>query len=389
MDFVKPISRRRFAGLLGAGIASAALPPVSPAAAAPLLGMAAPEPDEVIRLSSNENPYGPSPAAFDAMRRAFDRVWRYPDEAADELAADLARLHGLGSEQVLLGNGSSEILKLGAAAFTGPGRPVVMADPTFEAIGRYARAAGAEAIRIPLTADHRHDVAKMLEAARFAGLVYVCNPNNPTGTVTPDLRGLLARLPAHAAVLVDEAYHHYAEGDGYESVVPLVAEHPNLIVARTFSKIYGMAGLRCGYAVARPETLDRLRFHQAWDSLNLLALAAARAALADTAHLERSRRLNRETRDWTTAAMADRGCRSLPSQTNFLMFDLRRDVDPLIDALRQRRVHVGRRFPALPNHLRVTVGTRPQMERFVAALAELLAGSACRPHPAETAGRPA
>lgn len=374
MDFVKPISRRRFAGLLGTGIASAALRPVSPAAAAPLLAAAAPEPDGVIRLSSNENPYGPSPSAFDAMRRAFDLAWRYPDEAADELAADLARLHGIGSEQVLLGNGSSEILKLCAAALTGPGRPLVLADPTFDVIGRYARAAGAEAVRIPLTADHRHDLARMTEAARFAGLVYVCNPNNPTGTVTPDLRGFLARLPAPAAVLVDEAYHHYVEGDGYESVVPLAAEHPNLIVTRTFSKVYGMAGLRMGYAVARPETLDRLRFHQAGDNLNIQAIAAARAALADTAHVERSLRLNRETRGWTTAAMADRGFRSLPSQTNFLMIDLRRDVGPLIDALRQRNIEVGRRFPALPSHLRVTVGTRPQMERFVSALAELLAG---------------
>jgi histidinol-phosphate aminotransferase len=371
MDLALPISRRRFAGLLGAGIASAALRPVSPTAASPLAG-SLPEPSGTVRLSSNENPYGPSPAAFDAMRRAFDLVWRYPDEAAGDLAGALAKLHGVESAQVLLGNGSSEILKLCAAAFTGPGRPVAMADPTFEAIGRYAHAAGAETIKLALTADHRHDPAKMLEAARFAGLVYVCNPNNPTGTVTPGLRGFLARVPAGTAVLVDEAYHHYADGDGYESVAPLVAEHPNLIVARTFSKIYGMAGLRCGYAIGRAETLDRLRFHQAWDNLNLHALVAARAALDDAAHLERSRRLNRETRDWTAGELAARGCRAIPSQTNFLMADLRRDVGAVIDALRQRGVHVGRRFPKLPTHLRVTVGTRPQMERFVAALGEVL-----------------
>ena len=372
MALATPISRRRFAGLLGAGIASATLRP-TPLHAVPRPSAAAPPaPDDIVRLSSNENPYGPPPAAFDAMRNAFDRVWRYPDEAADALAGDVAKLHALEGEQVLLGNGSSEILKLCAAAFTGPGRPVVMADPTFEAIGRYARAAGADVLKIPLTSDHRHDLGKMLEAARLAGLVYVCNPNNPTGAPTPDLRGFLSRVPAGTAVLVDEAYHHYADGDGYESVVPLIAEHPNLVVARTFSKIYGMAGLRCGYALAQPETLDRLRFHQAWDNVNLQALAAAQAALGQTAHLDRSRRLNREIRDWVTGELAARSYKSIPSQTNFLMTDLRQDTGPVIDRLRQQRVEVGRRFPALPTHLRVTIGTRPQMERFLAALREVL-----------------
>jgi histidinol-phosphate aminotransferase len=375
MHLAQPISRRRFAGILGTGLASAALRPALALAAPQPPGPALAGPDGVVRLSSNENPYGPPPAAFEAMRRAFDRVWRYPDEAVDELAADLAKLHGVAADRVLLGNGSGEILKLCAAAFTGPGRPLVMADPTFEAIGRYARAAGAEVVKVELAADHRHDLGKMLDAAPAAGLLYICNPNNPTGTVTPDLRGFLGRVPAGTAVLVDEAYHHYADGGGYESVAALPGELPSLphlIVARTFSKIYGMAGLRCGYALARPETLERLRFHQAWDTLNIQVLAAARASLGETAYLEKSRRLNRETREWTTAELAARGHAVLPSQTNFLMADLGRDVGPVIEALRERRVEVGRKFPALPNHLRVTVGTRPQMERFVAALEETL-----------------
>lgn len=375
MSLARPISRRRFAGLLGVGIASTALRPIVPAAAEPPAPVQPGSTEELIRLSSNENPYGPPPAAFDALRQAFDRVWRYPDEAADDLVNELARLHGVGTDQVLLGNGSGEILKLCAAAFTGPGRPVVMPSPTFEAIGRYTRAAGGEVLSVPLTADHRHDAAKMLEAARYAGLVYVCNPNNPTGSVTPDLRSFLARLPAGTAVLVDEAYHHYADGNGYESVLPRIAEHPNLIVARTFSKIYGMAGLRCGYAVGRPEMLDRLRFHQTWDTLNGQALAAARAALGDPEHLERSRRLNREIRAWVAGELAAQGYRSIPSQTNFLMTDLGRDVGPVIDALRRRKVEVGRRFPALPTHLRVTIGTRPQMERFLGAVGEVLAST--------------
>ncbi|HBL27594.1 MAG TPA: aminotransferase [Acidobacteria bacterium] len=373
-QLVAPLSRRRFAGLLGAGFAAAALPPSSPAAAEPTVG---PDLGTVIRLSSNENPYGPSPAVYDALRAAFGRAWRYPDEAEQALVEDLARLHGVAPDHVLLGNGSGEILQLAAAAFTGPGRPAVLADPAFEAVARYARTKGAEVVRVPLTADHRHDLEKMLTVTRFTGLLYVCNPNNPTGTVTSGLGDAPPRLPSGAVLLVDEAYHHYAAegaaGDGYTSALPLLARHPNLLVTRTFSKIFGLAGLRLGYAVARPETIDRLRYHQTLDAVNGQAIAAARAALQDTGHLESCRRRNQEIRTWVAAELAARGFTSLPSQANFLMTDLRRDVQPVIDALRTRGVEVGRRFPALPTYLRVTVGTRPQMESFLRALAAVLA----------------
>jgi histidinol-phosphate aminotransferase len=375
------LTRRGFTRLVGLGAASAALRPVLPVAASaaavlPLSTTTAAIPSGVVRLSSNENPYGPSPAAFDAMRRAFGLAWRYPDEAADALVEDLAKLHGVSGDHVLLGNGSSEILKLCAAAFTGPGRAVVTADPTFEAVARYAQAGGAEGIKVPLTPDHRHDLAKMLPAG--AGLVYLCNPNNPTASLTPaaEVRAFLGRAPAKTAVLVDEAYAHYAEGaesSGWESVLPQVKDHPGLIVARTFSKIYGMAGLRCGYAVARPETIRRLRDQQAWDSLNLMALAAARASLADPEHVETSRRLNRETRAFVRSGLERMGHPPIPSQANFLMADLRRDVGPVIDALKRRGVEVGRRFPARPTFLRVTIGTRPQMETFLSALGTVLA----------------
>ena len=362
------LTRRGFTRLLGLCAASTALRLPLSARPLPKAGAAARTATGIVRLSSNENPYGPSPAAFEAMRRAFDLSWRYPDEAVDELAGDLARLHGVPADHILLGDGSSEILKLCAAAFTGPGRPAVLADPTFEAVARYAQAAGAEVVKVPLTPEHRHDLGKMLPAG--AGLVYVCNPNNPTASLTPaaEVRSFLERAPANTAVLVDEAYAHYAESAEWESVLPRVKDHPGLIVARTFSKIHGMAGLRCGYAVARPETIERLRAHQAWDSMNLMALAAARASLADTAHLEKSRRLNRETRAFVVSGLEGMGYRPIPSETNFLMVDLRRDVGPVIDALKGRGVEVGRRFPAMPRHLRVTVGTRPQMEAFLGAL---------------------
>ncbi|MFY9820413.1 MAG: aminotransferase class I/II-fold pyridoxal phosphate-dependent enzyme, partial [Thermoanaerobaculia bacterium] len=331
--------------------------------------------DKIVRLSSNENPYGPSPAAFDAMRDGFGLAWRYPDEHVDALVAELARLHGVDADHVLPGAGSSEILKVAALAFSGPGKPAVAADPTFEALPRYASRAGAPVVKVPLTADYRHDVPAMLKAASGGGLVYVCNPNNPTATITPkeQIRDLIAQAPANAMVMVDEAYHHYADSADYESVIPLVHDHPNLIVTRTFSKIHGMAGLRLGYAVAQPGTIAPMRDQQAFDSLNILVVLAAQASLKDQAHLERSRRLNRETRDWLRSTASGMGYKVLPTETNFLMIDLKKDVGPVISSLKDHGVEVGRRFPAMPECLRVTIGTRPQMEAFLAAFRKVMA----------------
>jgi len=389
------LSRRRFAQLLGAGVAAAgggALAAAVPARATALRGSsgagasaplravpaagAAKGAAGVVRLSSNENPYGPSPAAFDAMRGAFDLAWRYPDEHVDALAEDLARLHGVEPAQILLGAGSSEILVLAAVAFTAPGRPVVAAEPTFEALPHHARSHGAEALAVPLTADFRHDLPKMLAAAPDPGLLYVCNPNNPTATITPkaELRALLAKAPERTMVVVDEAYFHFVESDDFETVIPLVAAHPNLVVTRTFSKIYGMAGLRCGYAIAQPAVVARLRQHQAFDSVNILALAAARASLHDAGQVSRGQRLNREVKAAVCAELDRLGFAYIPSTTNFMMIDLRRPVAPVIQELRQRRVEVGRLFPALPRHLRVTIGTADQMQAFLGAFGQVVAG---------------
>ena len=358
------LTRRGFTQILGFGVASAALRPTLSLATEAL---PSPVTGGVVRLSSNENPYGPSPAAFDAMRKAFDLAWRYPDEAADALAADLAKLHGVPEDHIVLGAGSSEILKLAASACTGPGRPAVTADPTFEAVAHYSKAVGAEVVKVPLTPEARHDLGKMLPAG--AGLVYLCNPNNPTASLTPaaEVRAFLARVPAGTAVLVDEAYAHYVESPEWESVIPRVGDYPGLIVARTFSKVYGMAGLRCGYAIAQPATARKLREQQAFDSLSIMALAAARASVADAGHVETSRNRNRETRAFVRSSLESMGYPPIPSETNFLMADLRRDVGPVIAALKAQGVEVGRKFPAMPTHLRVTVGTRPQMEAFLGA----------------------
>jgi histidinol-phosphate aminotransferase len=379
----KMLSRRRFAQLVGAGAAFAALPRPTlsidargqrPAFArddAPFARAASP----VVRLSSNENPYGPSPAALRAMTDAFGLSWRYPDEHQDALAEELSKLHGVSAGQVLLGDGSGEILKLAAAAFTGPGRALVVADPTFEAIAHHARTARAEVSAVRLTADYRHDLPKMLTAAGGAGLVYVCNPNNPTASLTPktEVRDFLSKLSRETFVLVDEAYFHYVESADYESVIPLVRDYPNLVVARTFSKIYGMAGLRCGYCVAQTQTVERLRAQQPWDSVNIMALVAALASVRDPSHVEQGRRLNSEVKAHVCAELDKLGLSYIPSAANFMMIDMRREVRPLLASMRRAGVEVGRFFPSLPNHMRVTVGTREEMQAFLAALRQVTA----------------
>jgi histidinol-phosphate aminotransferase len=326
----------------------------------------------IVRLSSNENPYGPSPLALKAMTEAFTIAWRYPDEHEQALVNAVGKLHGVANEQILLGNGSGEVLRVSAAAFTGGGKNLVAPDPTFEAILAHARTAKAEVIKVKLTPNYAHDLSKMLAATKTAGLVYICNPNNPTASITPRdrIREFLAQAPRQTMVVVDEAYHHYVESNDYESVIPLVKQYPNLIVARTFSKIYGMAGLRCGYCIARPDVIKRLRSQQTWDSVNIMALVAALASLQDVEQVEQGRRRNKEVKEFVYSELESLGFKWIPSHANFLMIDLRRPVKPMIEALRQRNVQVGREFPALPNFMRVTIGTKPQMQRFLTAFRE-------------------
>lgn len=362
------LSRRSFSKMMGVGVAYTALTPVRARAGT------APSPASIVRLSSNENPYGPSPAALKAMTDGFSLAWRYPDEYADMLADELARLNGVPFEQVLLGDGSGEILKLAAVSFTNKERKTIVANPTFEAIARHAGVSQAEVVKIDLTPNYSHDLPKTLAAANGAGLVYICNPNNPTASITPktELSDFLAKLSPATIVLVDEAYHHYVESKDYESVVPLVKQYPNLIVARTFSKIYGMAGLRCGYCVTQRANIQRMRTHQIWDSVNIMALVAALASLKDSEHVARGRKLNSEVKKTVCAELDSLGYRYIPSHANFMMIDLRREVRPVIDALRNRSVEVGRLFPTLPNFLRVTIGTGAEMKQFLTAFREVM-----------------
>ena len=377
------ISRRQFAQLLGASAAATAFSRAYSAqeTTAPLRAPAA---QAVVRLSSNENPYGPSRQALKAMTDSFPLANRYPDENADGLADAIAKINGVSPDQILLGDGSGEILKLCAAAFTGPATKdtatgsrqgaLVVADPTFEAILNHAHVAGAEVVKVPLTSSFSHDLPKMLAAAK-GGLIYVCNPNNPTASITPkdQVRDFIAKTPRQTMILVDEAYFHYADSSDYESVIPLIKDYPNLLVARTFSKIYGMAGLRCGYCVGQKETIDRMRPHQPWDSVSIMAIAAAVASLNDPDQVANGRRLNSEAKAFTVSELEKMGFKTIASQANFIMTDLRRPVKPLIEATKQRRVQVGRLFPTLPNHMRITIGKKAEMEAFLSAFREVVA----------------
>ena len=368
------ISRRHFAHLLGIGAAAAIVRPRFTIAKASAT-VPAPAKTGVVRLSANENPYGPSAKAHEAMKNAHPMCNRYPDEANDVLIDKIAKINNVSREQIVLGDGSGEILKICAETFTGPDKGKLIApDPTFEAILEYSKTCGAEVVKVPLTSDFHHDLPKMAAAAQ-KGLIYICNPNNPTASITPknDLREFIAKTSPETMILVDEAYFHYADSPNYESVIPLVKDHPNLMVARTFSKVYGMAGLRCGYCVAQPETIKRMKSFEMFDSVNVMALAAASASLDDEAQVTNGKKMNDEARKFTLTELDKMGYKSIPSQANFIMFDCKKPVVPLIKAMKDKTVAVGRLFPAYPNHMRLTIGKKSEMESFVSAFKQVMA----------------
>lgn len=367
-----PMSRRTFAGTLGvaAGVAILDTPLMSRAAEAATRHV---RPSDAVILSSNENPYGPSAGALEAAAKAAAN--RYPDALEEEAREAIAKHHGVAVDQVLLGCGSSEILRMADMAFSGPGRRVVAAEPTFEAVLVFAKVLHADGVKVPLTADFRHDLPKMAAACDAStGLLYVCNPNNPTATIVTgdEMAAFAAKVPASATILVDEAYHHFVEDPRYRSSLELIAKHPNVVVARTFSKIYGMAGLRLGYAVGSKETIAAMAPYASWSNANAAVLAAAAASLADPDLVPRQKKLLNDTRKWLVSELTKQGRRTMPSEANFVMVDVGGDVAPVIQAFRARKILVGRKFPSLPTWLRVTVGKRDEVAAFLAALPEIV-----------------
>jgi len=368
------MTRRRFAGSLGTAFAGAALLDTGLARSAAKASVLSAAPAEPVRLNANENPYGPSAKAVEAMQRCGRVASRYPDSSHDELRRAIAEHHGVAPERIVLGCGSSEILEMADLAFLGPGKTAVVAEPSFEAVLLYAGVIRFESVKVPLTADFRHDLPRMAAACDAkTGLVYVCNPNNPTGTVVSgeDVAAFLPRVPASAVVLVDEAYHHFVESPRYKSAVDLLGRAPNLVIARTFSKIYGMAGMRVGYAIGSEANIEAMRRYASFSNVNCAAISGALASLSDRDHVAGQRRQFHDTRRWICGELEKEGRRVIPSETNFFMTDVGGDVTPVIQAFRARKILVGRKFPSMSNWLRVSIGKREEMETFLAALRQI------------------
>jgi len=376
-------SRRNFSRVIAQSLAFAFAAPALRARHGmdPASRPTAPAQPTKIHLNFNENPYGPTPKALEALSSCGHAAARYPDGAYEDVRDALAAMHGVKRENIVLGCGSTEILRAADMAFLAPGQSVVAAEPTFEAVLNVARVARAVPVKIPLTADHRHDLPAMAAACTSkTGLVYVCNPNNPTGTIVTreELADFVPRVPSTALILVDEAYFHFAENPQYASVIDWIGKHSNLLVARTFSKIYGMAGMRLGYAVGSKETIAAMKPQILADNGNAAVLPAALASLADTEHVANCRARMNATRRWLAGELAKDGRSFIPSEANFMMIEMGTDVQPIIEQFAARNILVGRRFPSMNNFLRVTIGTQPEMEAFVATLREIAPARAAK-----------
>jgi histidinol-phosphate aminotransferase len=318
-----------------------------------------------IHIDSNENAYGPGAAALDAARNVLGPLaGRYPSNERD-LQAAIAKHLEVAPQNVLVGTGSTEVIEAAVLAFTSSTRQLVAPMPTWENPARKARAIKAAVKDIPVDGDLKLDVPAMMTAAAGAGLVFFCNPNNPTGTVhsratvTKFVEDVLAASP-RTTILLDEAYYDFVVDPSYATGVPLAMKYPRVIVTRTFSKVHGMAGLRIGYAIGHPDTLKAIAAHKSGD-MNVLSAAAAAASIQDTAHVAKQRDQIRASLEATMKTFKDAGCRVSDSQANFLLADVKRPAKEFRQACERMGVFVGRDFPPLTNWARISIGTTDEM----------------------------
>jgi histidinol-phosphate aminotransferase len=329
---------------------------------------------DAVKLASNENPLGPSPRAVEAARRVLTESNRYPDGAAYELRAKLAAKHGVGMNEILLGCGSNELLDLVVRTFCTPNEHIVFGEPAFVVYRIAALASGIPFTAVPLTPGLVHDLPAMAAAVTpETRVMFVANPNNPTGTHVgrPAVEKLLREVPPEVIVVMDEAYLEYADAADYPDSLELRGLRERLLICRTFSKIYGLAALRVGYAVGTPQLIDYMNRVRAPFNVSSLAQAAALAALDDQDHVQTARALNQEERRRVSETLTARGLKVAPSQANFVLVDVLRPARPVYDALLKKGVIV-RPFASLPTSLRVTLGTQRENDRFLTALAEVL-----------------
>jgi histidinol-phosphate aminotransferase len=323
---------------------------------------------EPLLLYRNENPYGASEKVLAVLRDSATVSNRYPRDEYDILLDKLVALHRVKREQIVLGCGSGEILCMAAMAFLKPGKKLVEAAPTFPALGKLAPTLGVEVADVPLNKRYEHDLGAMLErVGSNTGLVYLVNPNNPTGTLTPrkDLEAFIGKLPANVTVLIDEAYHHFvAPGADYESFLDRPIGDPRVIVARTFSKIFGLAGMRIGYAVATPEMSKRLALGFPSLSVSIISARAAAAAMDDTAYVSMGIKRNATDRQEFLKQANARNLHPIDSQTNFIMMNPERPPDEVIAYLKTQNILIGPKYPVLDKYVRISLGQPDEMKIF-------------------------
>ncbi len=372
------MKRRAFlrTGLAGVGVAGLSATPLAGAATARGLG-ALFDPrastDGPVRLSSNENPLGLSPAAREAVLDGLDEANRYPGATGGALREALAARLDIPPERLFFGAGSTEILRVSVQAWAAPGARLIYAEPTFEDVPGYAAPFPFHLVPVPLTRDFEHDIGRMREAAEespYPGIVYICNPNNPTGGITPTgpLDAWIAEADEQTLFLVDEAYYEYADDPAYRSAASWAAEKRNVIVVRTFSKIYAMAGMRLGYGIAHPRTAARVRPFTTRNNPNHLAGVAAIASLEDSELVGRSLEANAAAKAIVHACLDDLGVAYLPSHTNFIMHRIRGDLGTYNERMAEAGFRVGRPFPPMTEYSRLSMGLPADMERFAETL---------------------
>ena len=370
------VSRRGFVGGVAGTLAWLGIDPMDLRAQnlADLLGQQD-EYDAAAKLANNENPWGPSESVMRAMTRAFkySNRYGYPD---GDIVEKIAAHHGVKPENIMLGAGSGEILKVVGSTFLGTGMKVVGVEPSYGSVYSHATGIKADAIKVPLLEDHRQDIPALIRATtqnyREVGFVYLCNPNNPTGRVVTgtEVREVLDGIPEDVPVLIDEAYHHYVQDPEYATSVPYVLEGRRVIVARTFSKIHGMAGMRLGYAIAPADLIREMRPHGT-GTVNAIVKWGGVAALEDTNTEARVRSMTLDLRTRAVNDLQGLGYTCIPSETNFFMVHIERPVQPVIQEFRKKGVLVGRPFPPMLDYLRVSVGTEEEMGRFAEAFRQV------------------
>jgi len=334
-----------------------------------------PYPKDAVLINANENPLGPCGVACDAVNSVAAQGGRYSDWMTGDLIKTFAAAEGLKPEYIRAFPGSSGPLHYSVLAFTSPAKSYVTADPGYEAGAHAAKTSGARVVKVALTKTYTHDVKAMLAAAPDAGMFYICTPNNPTGTLTShaDIEFLLANKPKDSILLVDEAYIHFSDAS---TALDLVKADKDLIVLRTFSKIYGMAGLRCGFGIARPDLLEKMTAFSGWSAMPITAVAAATASVKDPRLVPERKQINATIREATFEWLSKNGYSFVPSQSNCFMLDAKRPAKDVIALMAAQNVFIGRPWPVWPTHVRITVGTASEMERFQEAFQHVMSGAA-------------